>query len=203
MTLPLARKRFTPAEYYALERDATYKSDYYNGEIFSMAGGTGEHSQITGNLIIAVGIRLRGGPCTLRESNLRLKVKATGLRTYPDAAVYCDPIEYDPEDGERQTALNATVVFEVLSPSTEGYDRGVKAENYRRIESLRAYVLVAQDRAHVEVHLRQPDGAWLLREAAGLDASVRIESLGIDLPLSEVYDRVEFPPAVSPPSSQR
>lgn len=197
---PQITKRYTPAEYYELERAAEYKSDYYDGEIFAMAGGTGEHSQITGNVIIAVGIRLRGGPCTVRESNLRMKVKATGLRTYPDAAVYCGPVEYDPDDGERRTALNPTVVFEVLSPSTEGYDRGFKAQHYRRIDSLRAYVFVAQDRAHVEVEQRQADGAWLLREVDGLDAVIRIEPLGIDLPLAEIYDRIPFDAGTAPSS---
>jgi Uma2 family endonuclease len=203
MSLPQAKKRYTPAEYYELERAAPYKSDFYDGEIFAMAGETGEHSQITGNILIAVGMRLRGGPCTVRESNLRVKVTATGLRTYPDAAVYCAPAEYDPEDGARQTALNPTVIFEVLSPSTERYDRGLKARHYRRIESLRAYVLVAQDRPQVEVHQRQPGGAWEIRDAGGLKSSIRLDAIGVELPLAEVYDRVEFPeisPSTIPPA---
>jgi Uma2 family endonuclease len=200
-SLPQATRRYTPAEYYELERAAAYKSDYYEGELFSTAGGTGEHSLITGNVIIAVGIRLRGGPCTVRESNLRVKVMATGLRTYPDVAVYCGPVEYDPDDPERTTALNATVIFEVLSPSTEAYDRGFKAQNYRRLDSLRAYVLVAQDIPHVEVHQRQADGGWAIRDARELDGAVRIESLNVELPLAEVYDRVEFPPHPAHPSN--
>ena len=199
MTLVQPKKRYTPAEYYALERDAPYKSDYYDGEIFAMAGGSGEHSDITSNIIIAIGSRLRGGPCRVRESNQRLKVRATGLRAYPDASVYCGNVEYDVDDPDHQTALNPTVVIEVLSPSTEAYDRGFKAQNYRRIESLKAYVIVAQDRPHAEVYHRQADGDWSLSDARGLDAVMRLEAIGVEVPLSEVYDRVEFPATTSPP----
>lgn len=197
---PQITKRYTPAEYYALERTAEYKSDYYDGEIFAMAGGTARHSLIATNVAGELRQRLKRSPCAAYESNLRLKVRATGLRTYPDVTVYCGPLEYDPGDPEGTTALNPTVIFEVLSPSTEGYDRGFKAQHYRRIDSLRAYVFVAQDRAHVEVEQRQAEGAWLLREADGLDAAIRIEPLGIDLPLAEIYDRIPLD-AVAAPSS--
>lgn len=199
-SVPPGRKGYTPAEYYELERAAAYKSDYYDGEIFAMAGGTGEHSLIATNVAGELRQRLKGKPCAPYESNLRLKVRVTGLRTYPDVAVYCGSVEYDPDDPQRTTALNPTVVFEVLSPSTEGYYSGFKAENYRRIESLRAYLLVAQDRPHVEMHERQADGAWLIREAHGLDAVIHIEPLAVDLPLAEVYDRVTFSPPVAPPA---
>jgi Uma2 family endonuclease len=197
MAVPQAKKKCTPAEYYALERDAAYKSDYYKGEIYDMSGGTGEHSQITSNIIVATASRLRGGRCLVRESNQRLKIQATGLRTYPDVSIYCEPVQYDTEDSERQTALNPTVVFEVLSSSTEAYDRGLKAQSYRQVESLKAYVLIAQDRAYVEVYVRQT-GGWSIRDASGLDAIAPLAAIAIELPLSEIYDRVEFPPHVSP-----
>src|SRR5215218_6039218 len=146
MTLPLTRRRFTPAEYYALEHEAAYKSDYYDGEIFDMSGGTSDHSLITSNALIAIGQQLKGKTCRAYESNMRLKVAATGMRTYPDVSVYCAPLEYDPEDPRKTTAMNPTVVIEVLSRTTESYDRGLKAAGYRQIESLKAHVLVAQDR---------------------------------------------------------
>ncbi|MDB5319730.1 MAG: hypothetical protein JWN40_1361 [Phycisphaerales bacterium] len=197
MSLP-PRKRCTPQEYYALEREAAYKSDFYDGNIFAMAGGTAQHSRIVTNILGELNTRLKGKPCAPYESNLRVKIRATGLRTYPDASVYCDPIEFDPEDSEETTAVNPTVVVEVLSPTTEAYDRGFKADNYRRIESLKAYVLVSQTSPHVEVYERQAEGTWLLREAKGLEAQVRIPSIDVVLPLADVYDRVEFAARVSP-----
>lgn len=201
--VPLTPKRFTPVEYYALERDAAYKSDYYDGEIFAMAGGTDTHSLITANINIAVGSRLRGKPCTLYESNMRLKILATGLRTYPDASVYCEPLQFDPDDPDRTTVTNPAVLVEVLSPSTEAYDRGFKSLNYRRLESLKAYVLVSQDEPLVELYERQSQGTWLLTEARGLDAAIPLNMIGVSLPLAEVYDRVQFVPTSPPLDSAR
>jgi Uma2 family endonuclease len=202
MSLPQPIRRYTPQEYYKLERTAEYKSDYYRGEIFAMAGGTPRHSLICSNIIRETGNRLKNTPCVVYESNLRLKNKITGLRNYPDAAVYCGPLEYDEEDTNRNTVTNPAVVFEVLSPSTEAYDRGFKALNYRRIESLKAYVLAAQDAAHVEIYLRQADNSWLLREEDGLESSLAIQPLGIDLPLAEIYAGVDFTIPAAPQVNQ-
>lgn len=192
MTLPEPIKRFTPAEYYALEREAAYKSDYYNGEIFAMAGGSAVHSLICTNIVREMSGRLKNTPCTTYESNLRLKVKATGLRCYPDASVYCEPLERDPDDSAGETHVNPTVLFEVLSKTTGGYDRGFKAENYRRIAALKAYVFVSQESPHIEIYERQFDGTWVLREARGIDATIRLAALNVDLPLTEIYERVKF-----------
>ncbi len=192
MTAPPSIRKFTPAEYYSLERDAEYKSDYYQGEIFATAGGTIRHSAICTNLSGELRSRLKGTPCRAYESNLRLKVAATGLRTYPDVSVYCGPLEPDPEDPAGETLTNPTVLCEVLSPSTEAYDRGLKAGNYRRISSLEAYVLVAQDSVSIELHERQPNGDWLLHDVRGLDQSLKITAINITLPLSEIYDGVDF-----------
>jgi Uma2 family endonuclease len=192
MTLAQAKKRYTPAEYYALEEQATYKSDYYEGEIFDMSGGTATHSLIIMNLGIAVGSRLRGKPCTAYDSNMRLKIEASSLRTYPDVTVYCEKLRYDPEDPRNTTALNPTALFEVLSPTTESYDRGLKAVNYRLVKSLRAYAFVAKDRPSVELHYRQPSGEWAIKDIHGMEASVLLEAIGIELPLSEIYEKVDF-----------
>jgi Uma2 family endonuclease len=194
MAIPKTIKRYTPQEYYALERSADYKSDYYQGEIFSMAGGTALHSLISGNIVREVGNRLKGKPCLAYESNLRMGVLATGLRCYPDVGVYCGPLVFDPADTSGETAVNPSVLFEVLSKSTEAYDRGLKAENYRRVETLQAYVLVSQDAPHVEIYERQAGGNWLLREVNTLEAVLSIPALGIDLSLAEVYSGVGFPP---------
>jgi Uma2 family endonuclease len=192
MSVPAPVKRYTPQEYLALERDAGYKSDYYNGEIFAMSGGTIRHSLISMNIGREVGNRLKGKPCRAYESNLRLNCRSTGLWTYPDVSVYCGPLQRDPDDPAGETVTNPTVLFEGLSKSTEAYGRGFKAENYRRIDSLKAYVLVSQDRYHVEIYERQGDGAWLLREERGIEAILAITAIDIDLPLAEIYDGVDF-----------
>jgi Uma2 family endonuclease len=144
-----------------------------------------------------VGNRLKGKSCRAYESNLRLRVKNAGLVCYPDISVYCGALVLDRDDTKGETALNPTVLFEVLSKSTEGYDRGVKSEAYRRIETLKAYVMVSQDVPHAEIFERQADGNWLLREVNDLDATLSIPALAIGLPLREVYYGVEFPPAGS------
>lgn len=188
----LAIRRYSPAEYYQQERPATFKSEYLHGEIIAMAGGTTKHSLIKTNLIRELGNLLKGRPCAPYDSDQRLRVKDTGLRTYPDAAVYCGAMEYDPEDNQSETATNPTVLFEVLSDSTEAYDRGAKASHYRRIESLKAYVLVSQHVPLVEIYELAPEGVWQMREAAGQDAVLPVPCLGIELRLVEIYDRVVF-----------
>lgn len=195
MTLPEPVKRYTPQEYYHLERGAPYKSDYYKGEIFAMAGGTARHSLIETNIIRELSTRLKGTPCATHGPDLRLKIKAGGLRVYPDASVYCSPLQYDEEDPFSETATNPTLLVEVLSPSTEAYDRGLKSASYRQIESLQAFLIVWQESPHVEWYERQSDGSWALREETRPEASVHLRSLCIDLPLAEIYDRVDFCPA--------
>ena len=143
-------RRFTPDEYYRLEAEADYRSEFYDGEIFAMAGGSARHSRICANILRHLGNKLEGTPCVPFGSDLKFRVKATGLRTYPDVSVYCGKRELDPDDPARQTYMNPTVLAEVLSPSTEQYDRGTKSVHYRRIESLKIILLVSQDEARVE-----------------------------------------------------
>jgi len=185
------RTVITPAEYYARERGSLDKHDFYQGEIFCMAGGSTRHSMIKTDLSIELGIQLKGKPCGPFDSDQRLRVQATGLRTYPDVSIYCGPLEYDEEDQEQDTAINPTVLFEVLSDSTEAYDRGLKAENYRRIESLQAYVFLSQKEPHVELYERIEDGNWRLSEVRGLGASIPIPCVGVVLHLAEIYGRAE------------
>jgi Uma2 family endonuclease len=191
------QKRYTPQEYYALERDAAYKSDYYDGEIFAMSGGTGPHSRIIANIVGEIHYRLKGTPYAVYESSLRVLVRATGLRTYPDASVFCGEIDYDPEDPEKTTATNPTVLFEVLSPTTELYNRGAKADHYRRIESLKTHVLIAQASAHVEVYHRQSKATWMFSEEREITGKLVIPSIKVELALADIYAGVEFPPHVS------
>ncbi len=182
--------RFSPEEYFALEEKAPYKSEYFDGEIFAMAGGTPEHGALAVNCAALVKVGLRGKPCQPYSSDVMVSVMATGLRTYPDLSVACGVLERDPKIPTAIT--NPSAIFEVVSPSTEAYDRGKKAENYRRIPSLKALVLIASTRHHVEVQERQADGSWHLRETTALTDSVAIASLGIELPMADLYEGVEM-----------
>jgi Uma2 family endonuclease len=184
-------KRFlTPEEYLAQERRAAFKTEYYQGETFAMAGASREHNLIVGNVVREVGNGLKGQRCEVYPSDMRVKVSATGLYTYPDVTVVCDTPEF--EDEHRDTLLNPTLLVEVLSDSTEAYDRGAKSEQYRKLSSLREYLLIAQDRSHVERYMRQPDGGWLLREVAEPDGVVALGSVPVVLPMSEIYRQVAF-----------
>lgn len=189
----LPKRRLTPQEYLAIERAAQFKSEFYNGEMFAMAGGTSQHSLIGSNLIVAVGQQLKGRNCRVFTGDLRVMVPAAGLYTYPDASVVCGKPEFT--DEHQDNLLNPVALFEVLSRSTEAYDRGAKAEFYRQIASLREYVLIAQDRPHVEVFVR--DGTqWSFAEFNGLVAEFRLPSIDCELALADVYDKIEFPPVV-------
>jgi Uma2 family endonuclease len=201
MGLAQAKQLLTPEEYLRRERDSLDKHEFYHGEVFAMAGASPEHSLITANVIREFGNRLKGSPCRVYDSNLRIRIPRTSLYSYPDASVVCRPTEFDPLDARRETILNPTVLIEVLSPSTEAYDRGTKFENYQQIDALREYVLVSQMAPRVEIYLRQPDGTWLYAATAGLDALSRLASLKIEVPLREIYDGVSFPPAADAPSA--
>ncbi len=182
----------TLSEYYRLEEQSPSKSDYYEGEILATAGGTMRHSLISTNITAELRQRLRGKPCTAFESNLRLGIKGSTLRTYPDANVYCQPFETADDDPSGLTFTNPVVLFEVLSPSTEAYDRGTKAQSYRLIDSLRAYVLVSQRAPHLEIYERDNDGMWKLRDLRGLDETLKLPAIGVEIPIAEIYQGVDF-----------
>jgi Uma2 family endonuclease len=184
------KPHFTPEQYLELERQAEYKSEYFAGEIFAMAGASPEHSLITANVTAAIGPQLRDGPCAPYSSDL--KVRATEeLYTYPDLTVVCGEPEY--AGREREVLLNPTLIVEVLSPTTEAWDRGGKFEQYRQRESLQEYVLVSQARPLIERFARQKNGQWVLTEAKGMDAVLALPSIGCELALAEVYRKVVFP----------
>ena len=189
--------QYTLAEYLDREETAVGRSEFYRGQIFAMSGGTPEHSEASVNILTSLRGRLRGTPCRPYNSDLRIRIPANGLTTYPDVAVVCGELQRDPL---AITAINnPSVIFEVLSDSIESYDRGKKFGLYRQLESLREYILVAQDEAHVERYVRQADDSWLLTVFKGLDAVVQLTTLGCSLPLSEVYEDVTFPPSKPSP----
>lgn len=183
------QKRLTPEEYLAIERQAETKSEYVDGEMFAMSGASPRHVLIATNIAVALGLRLKDRPCYVFTADLRLNVSPTGLFTYPDVVVACGELKY--RDDRRDTLLNPVVLFEVLSESTEAYDRGRKFEHYRTLPSLAEYLLVAQDKPHVEQFVRQPDARWLLGEFNHPDDVVTLPSLGCTLPLAEIYAKVD------------
>ena len=186
----------TPEQYLEAERKAEYKSEYYQGVVYAMAGGSFVHSVIIGNLVSELQQALKKQRCFVCPQDLRLRVTPTGLYTYPDIQVVCgEPIF---ADDHKDMLTNPTLVVEVLSKSTEAHDRGFKFSQYRKIESLQECFLVSQLEPRVERYLRQPGDQWLLTESTGLDGSFRSESLACSIPLAEVYDKVEFAPETTP-----
>jgi Uma2 family endonuclease len=183
-----AKQRYTPEEYVTLERQAQYKSEYYAGDIVAMAGASRWHNLIVANIIGELRSQLKGRPCTTYPSDMRVKVSPTGLYTYPDVTVVCGEAQL--EDTQQDTLLNPTLIVEVLSESTEAYDRGGKFAHYRKLASLLEYVLVAQTKPHVEHYVRQPDNRWLLAEADSVHATIHLPSIDCHLALAEVYDKV-------------
>ena len=190
MAIPNRVHRLTELEYLTLERAAELKSEFFEGEMFAMAGGSPMHSLIATNLASEVRNRLKGRPCVPFNSDLRLKIVDSGLYTYPDLSVVCGPLEFS--DEQEDTITNPTVLAEVLSDSTEGYDRGKKFEHYRRIHTLREYLLVSHREPRIEQFVLGDDGEWRLREAVGLDAQILLPSLQVTLPLAEIFANVRF-----------
>lgn len=185
-----AKARLTAEEYLAIERQAPCKSEYFNGEMFAMAGASRRHNLIALNIGAELRAQLRPRPCEVYTSDMRVKIGRTGLYTYPDVVVVCDEPRFEDADGD--TLLNPIVLVEVLSPTTADYDRGGKFEHYRTLASLQAYLLVAQDRCHVVHYTRQPDNTWLLAETEAIQDCIHIPAIGCDLPLSEVYAKVQL-----------
>ena len=190
MGLPQPVTPLTPAEYLKIERAAEIRHEYFNGEMFAMSGGSPPHSLIKVNVGGELRTKLKGRPCTAFDSDLRIQVSPTGLYTYPDISVVCGELEFD--DDQHDTVLNPTLLVEVLSDSTEAYDRGKKFEHYRRIASLREYVLISQKTPTIERFLRNPDDTWTLTAVIGLEASIHLPSIEVTLSLAEIYDRVKF-----------
>jgi len=184
--------QLTPQEYLEQERAASFKSEYLAGHSYTMAGASESHNLITANLTRELSLHLKGRPCKTYASDLKVQVSATGLYSYPDVLVVCGPAQF--ADAKRDVLLNPTLIIEVLSPTTEAYDRGEKFSHYRHLASLTDYLLVAQDRILVEHYLRQPQGKWLLTTVEDRQGTLRLETLQGDFLLAEIYDKVEFSP---------
>jgi Uma2 family endonuclease len=178
-----AHRRYTIQEFVRLEEYSNVRHEFLDGQIYAMAGGTPEHGTWAANVIGLLTACLRGRPCRVQTSDVRIRVKATGLDTYPDVSVVCGHAERDVED--RDAIVNPILLVEVLSPSTEEYDRGEKLGHYKVVESLREVVFVNHDERRVEVH-RRDGGRWTVSRGSRGE-SVRLESIGCELPVDEVY----------------
>lgn len=185
MSLPVHAVRYTFWEYLALEAVSNVKHEYLDGQIYAMAGGSPDHAALQAAVPSLLFAQLRAGRCRAHGSDLRVRVLATGLATYPDVTIVCGPREVDPED--KNAVTNPTLLVEVLSASTEDYDRGEKFAHYKHIPALHQYVLVSQDERRVEVWSRGPDGAWT--SVVSRDGEVAdLGSIGARLDVRELYE---------------
>ena len=176
----------SPEQYLDLERSSEMRHEYLDGLVYAMAGESRDHSRICFNLATTVGAQIRERNCEGFSPNLKVRAGATGLYAYPDLMIVCGEAVFHDDKGD--VLLNPSVIFEVLSPSTEKYDRGEKSLRYRtQIESLQDYVLVAQDEMRIEHHHRQPDGNWTELIIEGKDSVLGLDSIECQIPLEEVY----------------
>lgn len=182
----------TPEAYLTFERASETKHEYLNGQISETARVNARHVLLVTNLVGELGLQLKAGPCNVYSSALRVRTAPTGLYTYPDVIVLCEEPRFS--DDQEDTLRNPALIIEVLSESTKDYDRGDKFEQYRTIDSFVEYLLVAQDRPHVEHYMRQPDGSWLLQETNNLEDTIQLKSVPCSLRMADIYSKIEFQP---------
>lgn len=186
----LAKTFLTPGEYLEIERKAEYKSEYFHGEMFAMSGARLVHNKIAVHLSSQLDRQLEDRPCDVVVSDMRACVSPNGLYTYPDVVVVCGEPKF--LDGHFDTLLNPVFIAEVLSPSTESYDRGRKFDQYKLLDSLREYLLVSSDRIRAELYTRQSDETWQLTAVDRLDDTLDLTSIGCTVKLADLYRKVDF-----------
>ncbi|MBF0244859.1 MAG: Uma2 family endonuclease [Planctomycetes bacterium] len=189
MNLPLSKNKVSPDEYLALERDAVYKSEYFNSEIFAMVGASRKHNQININISTELNMAFKEKSCVVYSNDMRVKIEESGDYVYPDIVALCGESLFD--DRATEILLNPSVIIEVLSQSTEAYDRGLKFQRYRLIPSLEEYILVSQDQVWVERYVRHGTG-WIFSEYKSLDDGIKLEPVGCTLYLKDIYHKVEI-----------
>jgi Uma2 family endonuclease len=182
--------KLTEEQYLAMDRAAEFKSEYFDGEMFAMSGGSMQHARLQKNIIGELYNALRGGDCEPFGSDFRVRVSSR-MYAYPDISIVCGKPQL--ADGHQDILLNPVVVIEVLSPSTEKYDRGLKLQHYRTITTLQDYILVEQNENRIDQYTRQENNLWILRDYQSLDQELAIKSIAASLSLRRIYDRAEFP----------
>ncbi len=184
------RSRLTPEAYLAIEREAAHRSEYMAGQMLAMAGASRSHNQITSNLVVELGIQLRKRSCSIYSSDMRVQIPEMGTYTYPDVVVTCGEESF--ADEKFDVLLNPLVLIEVLSKSTEAYDRGLKFQHYQQIPSLAAYLLVSQDSYKVEMYVRQSEKLWLYSVASELEEQITLAPINCTLSVREIYAKVKI-----------
>lgn len=185
------KKKYTLEEYLELDRNSEERYEYFDGEVFAMAGGSPNHARISGNAYSAIQAKLGDGDCEAFNSEMRVKVPAAFPYRYPDVSVVCGEPIFD-ELGGQQMLVNPILIVEVLSPSTAAYDLVEKFTAYQSIDTFHEYLLISQDRPHLIQHIKQSKRKWLRIEIEGMESEVALESIGVTLTLAEIYRRVEF-----------
>ena len=193
--LPQPTELMTETEYLTYERASSFRHEYHNGEVVAMAGASANHNLINSSINATLYAQLRGRGCKVYANDMRIQIASQNRYLYPDLSIVCGQAQF--LDDEFDTLINPTVIFEILSASTEQYDRGKKAQAYREIESLQAYILVAQDIPHIERYVRQEHGEWSLGDAIGLGAIIDIAPINCTLSLADVYEQVTFEDDIS------
>ena len=188
----LPKQFYTPEEYLDRERQAEYKSEYFAGEIVAMAGAKRKHNLIGSNITISLGTQLRDAPCEVYANDMKVQADKARQFSYPDVVVVCGEPQF--RDDQDDVLQNPTVIVEVLSPSTEAYDRGEKFLRYRRLESLQEYLLVTQNERRVEHFTKQGDGSWRMTEMT--EGSLALASVGCTLAFDDIYNKVASEPKV-------
>jgi Uma2 family endonuclease len=184
------KKKYTPEEYLAMEREADYKSEYLDGEIFAMAGASEEHNLIAGNIFASLHSQVRKHGRRAYISDMRIDMSRKGLYAYPDVVVVCGTSEFS--DKHKDNLTNPKVIIEVLSKSTEAKDRGFKFMRYRKLDSFVEYLLVSQDNPPIEHYVRQSNNRWVMTEISSAEDIVKLSSIGCSLKIAEIYEGISF-----------
>jgi Uma2 family endonuclease len=183
----------TEEDYLQREQSSTEKHEYFAGRVYAMAGASEAHNVIAINIAALLRASVRGSSCRAYPSDMRVKIIPTGLLTYPDFTIVCGQSQFSHQD-KRDTLINPTAIIEILSPSTESYDRGEKFQHYRTIETLKEYILVAQNKYHIEHFVRHEPAEWRLSDVIGSDAVLTLHVLPVSIPLKAIYEDVSFIP---------
>lgn len=191
--MAVARKRlYTPQEYLAMEQESEIRHEFINGEIYAISGGTAAHNRIAVNLTLSIESALRKAksPCSVFVNDLKVRIKRPNIYTYPDLMVICGKLEFDA--GRKDVVLNPTLIIEVSSHSTSRYDHTRKFAAYRQIPSLEEYVMVEQGHVYVECFRKNKSKLWVLEAFENLDETLRLQSVGVDVPLKAIYEQVDL-----------
>lgn len=199
MGLPAGKPRWTVEQYLDMERLAEERHEFHDGEVLAMAGGTVKHALVVTNTSGEIRNALKGKPCRAYGSELKITLRETNSFVYPDVSVICGEPIPDARDRNAESASNPKLIVEVLSPSTERYDRTKKFELYRTLETLEEYLLIGVEEPRVDAFFRQADGTWAFDSWSGVEATITLRSLGLSIPASEIYAGVKFDPPPPPP----